>query len=75
MSIGFFGKLADMGRKAWNGLKKGAKAVWDVAKPIGETAAAVLSAVPDQRVSSVGRGIGSAMQFATPIASRLFGSD
>ena len=87
MSVGFWGKLADIGKKAWGGIKKAAKKVGEVAKKVGEkvveyapkVAEKALEYAPMAGELMAASGIpgvstvGNVMKVAAPVAQRLFG--
>ena len=71
MAPGFFAKLAEFGKKVWNGIKTGAKIASKVLPVVGEATQQIGQFVPHPAARKVTQGIGTGLGFLNPIVQRI----
>ena len=71
MAPGFWSKLADFGKKAWSGIKKGAQYVAK-AIPVAQTVLGTIGAATGGTpVGAAAQGIGKGLGFLNPIVNYI----
>ena len=69
MTVGFFKKLTDLGKK----IASGASKVFETVKPLANIAGSALSMSDNEKLKKVGKGITTGLEFLSPVAERLLG--